>query len=108
LVIAYKGDIFEKPRSLPVIYYLLGVSVMKDDIWLTYWLWHLARDLYPDLGTYHVELASLEYYLFGNEKEAQAILKDCLQYPSPARECYEGLHDGLLVPGSFDVFIRNL
>lgn len=108
LVIAYKGDIFEKPRNLSVIYYLLGVSVMKDDIWLTYWLWHLARDVYPDFGTFHVELASVEHYFFHNQQEAEAILTSCLQYPSPAQECGDYLQDGVPPPGTFEQYVRNL
>jgi len=100
------GSMYIRDYYYDSIYYLLGSLFLEDNPDMTKALWMLARDIYPDLGHYHVELASLLYHQYGDEISAQTILNDCQQTKSAAKECQEYLWIPLPLPGEFVKYIQ--
>lgn len=101
-IFQYKDD-----KNMSTLYYLLGMRLVKTDRDLAYKLLHLARDAYPELGHYHVELASIEQYEFENKHQVEMVLKECFGQPSAAQECRLYAKQGLPLLGEFESAIRN-
>jgi O-antigen ligase len=68
-------------------YYILGFLLLQSDPAATRNLWALARDASPGWGYFHVELASLEHYLFHDDAQARKILIYCTHFVSAAAQC---------------------
>lgn len=68
-------------------YYFLGLLVLNDNPELTRSLWTLARDLTPTYGYFHVELASLEYRIFRDQKQTNMVLINCQKYYFASNQC---------------------
>lgn len=67
-------------RELASVYfYILGEAHLDTDPEQTYKYWLVARDLSPEWGHFHIELAALNKYILNREGEIRAILSDCLK-----------------------------
>lgn len=84
-------------------YYFLGLSVFhtQQDIDGATLLWQTARDIAPEWGFYHLELASAYYYWHKNEEMADAALLACTQNAYAKSGCRKAVSDltDLLEPG---------
>jgi O-antigen ligase len=68
-------------------YYFVGLKLIDQNPELTRQLWVLARDIKPSWSYYHIEIASLEKYIFKNEAEAFRLLEYCKQDPTARSHC---------------------
>jgi O-antigen ligase len=93
------GDQGSVGEYLSKIYYLLGLEMIKTNPNNALVFWMLARNISPGWGHFHVELASLEQYVFSDQNKAKAVLVDCVKYESAAKQCV-GSMEGLERPGS--------
>jgi O-antigen ligase len=93
-------------HDLSAIYYYLGSDTLTSDPELTQDLWTVARDTYPDLGAYHVELASLMRHLFHDRPSENAVLAGCYAVPAAADECREYAGTRQNFPGGLMARIR--
>jgi O-antigen ligase len=89
------------------LYYALGLEIINDDPDSALLLWTIARDISPGWGHFHVELASIEYYLFKNLQKAEDILKQCQNYYYPAQQC-KNAQNNIQYPGSLKKEIQNI
>jgi len=69
------------------LYYLLGLSVMDNHPKITEQFWTAARNLSPDWGYFHEELASLHYYILGDKQKSREILIACQRNKFAAEQC---------------------
>lgn len=95
-ILLLKHSLFEdvgKPKTMneykAKLYYLLGHLLLQSAPEKTREMWTLARDLAPGWGYFHVELASLYFYIFNDSNQADNILKDCTKYESARVQCEE-------------------
>lgn len=114
---AYKDIFMKRAFSVPKtreeisrVDYFLGLSFIKSNPKMTRQFWVLSRDVAPEWSYYHVELASLETYVFNNESEAIHILTECQQYKYPAEDCRGYLRNirELPTPGSLEEEVLNI
>lgn len=89
-------------QDYAVMFYRLGKYFLPTDPKITEELWTFVRDAHPMSGPFHSELASLYEYTFRDTNRAQEILRSCLQYKPPAKECSLRLTEGLQEPGSLE------
>lgn len=85
---------------LQKLYYVSGLEVLAENPELTKRLWYLARDIYPNWGYYHIELAALEYHTLGDAEAAQNILTECLVNRYAAYGCNLVINSVIPVVGS--------
>jgi O-antigen ligase len=71
--------------------YFLGYNIVHSSPEEARVLWTLARDLAPQWGYFHVELASLEYHTLHDTLRADEVLKDCRIFTYAARQCKEAI-----------------
>ena len=66
------------PEGKPKFFYMLGHAYLeRKEYETTRLLWAKARDLAPNWGYYHVELASLLAHEFNNPEGALSVLRAC-------------------------------
>jgi len=86
--------------------YTIGLRALPSDPALTKICWELARDIYPDFGPIHVELARYYLHMEHSEQRARDVLYSCLIYPS-AKELCKNFYEtdltefDLLPPGDY-------
>jgi hypothetical protein len=81
--------------------YGLGMDLIQVRPDLTEMLWTLSRDLYPDVGFIHVELASFYTYVRKDEAKVAEVFMICQKHESPRRQCQEQRIKEILPPGEF-------
>jgi len=86
--------------------YTLGLRLLYSQPGTTERLWTLARDVYPDLATLHLELAGFYAFLYKNTDQAHRILHECEQYSSPRNQCLVADTHGLHPPGEYSEELR--
>lgn len=84
-------------------YFFLGLSVyrVQKDIAGTTLLWETARNIAPEWGFYHLELASAYYFWYKDEARANAALAVCEQNAYAKIGCRNAVSDltDLIEPG---------
>lgn len=91
-----------KERYVSLLY-SLGIPLLYTNTETTVRLWVIARDIYPDLATTHLELAGLYLYLYEDSSVAKQILKDCMKNKSAAPQCSTAT---LYPPGEYAEVLR--
>lgn len=79
--------------------YVLAMEILPERPDVAKHLLLLARDMYPDLGFIHIDLARLYGRTFGNYEAAAEALKYCAKIPSAKTQCEKEGAD--LPPGDF-------
>lgn len=64
-------------EGIQKLLYLIGLDFVITESAVTRELWRVARDIFPNWGYYHVELASLEYRGLHDSAAAQETLTAC-------------------------------
>lgn len=67
--------------------YVIGLRVVNKDPLLTRRLWVLARETSPGWSYYHIELASLDAWVFGDFASARRLLARCAELKDPRAHC---------------------
>lgn len=67
--------------------YVIGLRVVNKDPLLTRRLWVLARETSPGWSYYHIELASLEAWVFMDPASARRLLARCAELKDPRAHC---------------------
>lgn len=84
-------------------YYFLGLSVFKEqqDTEGATLLWQAARDIAPEWGFYHLELASAYYYWYDDKEKANIALSICEKNSYTKAGCKSAISNliNLLEPG---------
>lgn len=90
--------------------YMIGLSSLSTASTATEILWTIAKDISPDWGLFHRELASYYIYSAHDNLQAKLTLIDCQMRSSPAKACTEDLHlfPNLPEPGSYNENIRMI
>lgn len=94
----------ERPRlkeKYLSLLYVIGLYQWQNNPRLATSLWTLAKDISPDLGAIHIELARLYLHRMHDESKAQKVLQDCIVYESAKDLCAEFMGKELLPPGDF-------
>ena len=91
--------------------YDIGLFALPNKPALTKAAWTLARDIFPDFGPTHVELARYYLHVEHSETKARETLRTCLGYPSAetlCRQFYETelTEFDLLPPGDYRDILR--
>lgn len=81
--------------------YMLGLSLMDTHPVITKELWSLAAGISPEWSYFHIELASLDQYVFNDAGAARRDLQYCQKYTRAASHCNAMSHQVLPRPGSF-------
>lgn len=90
--------------------YSVGLSYYEttDDTYLPLILWRLARDIAPQWGYYHLELASGLVYWHNDKTAAEQVLRRCMTSSISKNGCLitKGYTETLSFPGSlrYDIF----
>ena len=89
--------------GLAKFYYFLGLKQATRDTDDTVTFWTLARDIAPNWGYYHLELASAYYYRKNDVKTAQQTLDICTRDPFARQGCNKiaMYPEQLEIPGFF-------
>lgn len=95
-------------QGLAKAYYFLGLTWLKSKPELTLKFWTAARGLSPQWDYYHLELASLETYVFHDAALAKKTLGNCRKYFFPQKSCEWFLQniDRLTPPGYYYEQVR--
>lgn len=101
LINIYKTHNPRWSESYTSIAYVLGVELLPTHPDTTEQLWLFARDIYPDIGFIHVDLASFYEFVKRDHEKALRILSDCMKINSPKKQCEEQLGNDLMPPGEF-------
>ena len=84
--------------------YMIGLSYHEatDDIDIPIIFWRMARDIAPNWGYFHLELASALWYWHNDRIEAERVLTLCMNSPISRKGCLitKGSADNLPHPGS--------
>lgn len=76
-------------------YYFMGLSALVHNSEHTRILWTQSRNLAPQWGHFHVELASLYQYDLSNEWLAKETLQACFIHSSAKKQCQDALEQEL-------------
>lgn len=76
-----------RSEFLAKAYYFLGFTLLSRDPEQTRSFWTLARDLAPEWGYFHVELASLDYHVVQDKEQANNILINCRKFRFASAQC---------------------
>ncbi|MBI3577085.1 O-antigen ligase family protein [Candidatus Gottesmanbacteria bacterium] len=108
LASSYRGDIVgllfstpKKQRAFSKVFYSLGLEAMNKNPAITKQLWKLALDISPQWSYFHIELASLEAYVFQKDAASSRVLHDCMRHLFPRDHCRRYLQSPLPRPGFF-------
>ncbi len=95
-------------QGLAKAYYFLGLTWLKSEPELTLKFWTAARGLSPQWDYYHLELASLESYVFHDSALAKKTLGNCRKHFFPQKSCEWFLQniDRLAPPGYYYEQVR--
>ncbi len=80
--------------------YVLALEAMPSDSKLAESLLLFARDIYPDLGFIHIDLARYYYHVGGDSQKAHEVLEFCQKFASPKKQCQEESAE-VAPPGDF-------
>ncbi len=83
--------------------YIIGFSSLSTAPTATETLWTIAKDISPDWGLFHRELASYYMYIAKDSLQAKLTLIDCQMRGSPAKACKQELElfPKISEPGSY-------
>jgi len=83
--------------------YMIGFSSLSTAPTATEILWNIAKDISPDWGLFHRELASYYMYIANDPLQAKLTLIDCQMRSSPAKACKQELElfPKIAEPGSY-------
>lgn len=107
LINTFNNSLYGVRNDYSAIYYYLGYHLLSTNPQLTRIMWELSTRVRPDTGHYFIERASLERYVYNNEKGVTEILLQCQQNISSQEECRQSVGKNLPTPGSFIEFIQN-
>lgn len=71
------------------LYYYLGYLVLPSHPEITKQLWVVATKVYPELGYWYAELASLEYFHYGDRAAANTAIASCRTYERARLHCQQ-------------------
>lgn len=104
--ISFFGVPTNMKEGLSKILYYFGLHVISQNPQMTKDFWEAARDLSPQWGHFHVELASLYQQYFHDNNKAAEILTGCMYYVSPRVQCENALQYGIPAVGSLENVIK--
>lgn len=82
------------------MFYRFGISDLRD-VEPMEKLLKLARDIYPDLGHFHVELASYYFHILGDKEKYEQVLQSCQAIVSAAQQCRDQMGNPPYYPGEY-------
>lgn len=91
------------------LFYLIGLGSLKVNPEITRNWWKLMIEIYPEQGMLYAELASLEFFIFNNQTEADKIIAVCNLRKIPHLHCKLIKPDfsNLTLPGEITQFIKD-
>lgn len=95
-------------EGLSKILYYFGLQTISQDPQITKDFWEAARDLSPQWGHFHIELAGLYQQYFQDNDKATDVLKGCMQYVSSREQCANALQYGIPAVGSLEKKIEYI
>ncbi len=98
----------QKDDGYAKLMYYLGLQAINEDPLLTKRLWVLARDISPGWSYYHIELASLEAWIFNDITSARRRLVWCAELKDPRAHCLYVLTHAIPSVGSQKDFIAAI
>jgi hypothetical protein len=94
----------QKPRwstGYAGLAYILAMQLLPDRPDISEQLLLYARDISPDIGFIHIELARFYEHIKNSRQTAVEALNYCQQFQSPKKQCQEENLDQLNPPGEF-------
>lgn len=89
-----------RERYLSLLY-VIGLYHWQNNPHLTLSLWTLAKEVLPDFGAIHIEIARLYQHGMHDDAGAQEVLQKCVTYKSARKQCIDFMNKELLPPGDF-------
>ncbi|GEM_PF-721403 len=95
-------------EALQKIYYFAGLDLLPTDPIVTRRFWTIARDIFPNWGYYHMELAALMRYQFNDKEEAKHVLDECQKFDYARLWCSQTSVNDIPPVGSSQKNIRAI